>query len=84
MQPIHDLLNRIRWDSEYAAAEFEVAYLDKFEKNLVRVPFSELIFDPEDHFRFQIVNQDGEVHAIPYHRVKAVYRKGERIWYREH
>jgi uncharacterized protein (UPF0248 family) len=84
MQPIHELFNRIRWDREYGAADFELDYLDRLKNNLIRVAFSELVFDPDDHFRFSLIDQEGEVHAIPYHRVKAVYRNGERIWHREH
>lgn len=84
MQPVHELFNRIRWDRDYGAADFEVAYLDKLENELIRVAYRDLAFDANDHFRFQIVDLDGEVHAIPYHRVKAVYRNGELIWHREH
>lgn len=83
MQPIHDLVNRIRWDSEYGAAEFELAYLDKMKNSLVRVPFRELLFDPDDYFRFRLIDREGEVHDVPYHRVKSVYRNGELIWHRE-
>jgi uncharacterized protein (UPF0248 family) len=84
MKPIHELFSRIRWDEEFGAANFEVGYVDKLEQAVVRVSFRELIFDPDDHFRFQLVDQEGEVHAIPYHRVKELYRNGELIWHREH
>ncbi len=31
MTPIHELLNRIRWDPEFAQGEFQLGYYDKLE-----------------------------------------------------
>ena len=31
-----------------------------------------------------IVDRDGALRSIPYHRVKQVFRNGELIWQREH
>jgi len=31
MKPIHEILNRIRWDREYARADFKVGYYDRLE-----------------------------------------------------
>ena len=33
---------------------------------------------------FQVTGDEGEVHTVPLHRVKEVYRNGELIWHREH
>jgi uncharacterized protein (UPF0248 family) len=84
MQPIQELLSRIRWDKEFGNAEFSVGYYDRLEDRLIRVPFKELYFDPDDHFGFQVLDEEGVNHHIPYHRVKALYRNGERIWQRSH
>lgn len=83
MIPIHELLNRIRWDKEFSAADFVVGYYDRLSGKTLRVPFTELSFPAEDHFRFVLVDEEGAVHNIPYHRVREVYRNSELIWHRQ-
>ena len=82
MQPIQDLLNRIRWDQEFSRGRFEVSYYDRVEKRMIRVPFQELQFEKNDHFAFELLDAYGEVHSIPLHRVHQVYINGELIWER--
>ncbi len=82
MQPIHELLSRIRWDEAYAAAEFVIGYEDHLAAGIVRVPFSELWFPDDDPFRFAVLDEEGEEHHVPYHRVREVWRNGELIWAR--
>lgn len=84
MTPLHELLARIRWDQEFGAARFEIAYLDHAEKHLIRIGLNEVHPDPESHAMFCIVDRDGVLRSIPYHRVKQVFRNGELIWQREH
>lgn len=83
MKAIQDLLNRIRWDKEYAKADFKIGYYDRVEKKVIFVPFRELYFDDEDHFDFQVLDDEGETHSIPLHRVREVYKNGKRIWHRD-
>lgn len=82
MIPIQELLSRIRWDPEFGAAEFSLAYYDRVEDRLLRVAFRELIFPPDDHFGFALLDEEGVEHSIPYHRVREVWRNGELIWQR--
>ncbi len=84
MIPLHELLNRIRWDESFGAAAFELGYYDRVEGDILRVPFKDVRFEPGDHFAFQVADQEGEVHTVPLHRVKEVWRNGELIWHREH
>ena len=84
MIPIQEMLNRIRWDKEFGDAEFVVGYYDRIEATLILVPFVELYFDEEDHFSFQVLDEEGESHNIPLHRVKELYRNGFLIWQRSH
>jgi uncharacterized protein (UPF0248 family) len=83
MIPVHELLSRIRWDAEFAAADFVIGYYDRIGGEIRHVPFASLGFPPDDHFRFTLIDEEGAVHNIPYHRVREVFRNGERIWYRE-
>jgi uncharacterized protein (UPF0248 family) len=84
MMPIHELLNRIRWDREFGHAEFEVGYYDRIAEEIIRVPMREVSFEPDDHFAFDLTDTAGELHSIPLHRIKQVFRNGELIWHREH
>lgn len=82
MQPLHELLARIRWDPAFGRGDFELAYLDKVAGTLLRVPLRDIRFDQGDHFAFQLVDAEGAVQSIPFHRVRAVYRDGRPIWQR--
>jgi uncharacterized protein (UPF0248 family) len=82
MIPVHELLSRIRWDEAFGKADFVIGYHDRVSGKVEYVPFTQLAFPADDHFRFVLVDEEGAVHNIPYHRVREVLRNGERIWYR--
>ena len=84
MTPIHELLNRILWDQEFARGEFRIGYFDREEGQLVRVPLAQIHLTPGEHFFFQAADCDGCVHEIPFHRIKELYKDGKLIWHREH
>lgn len=84
MIPIQELLSRIRWDPDYGAARFEVAYLDHGEPHLVRVPVGQAELGEHPSQGLNVTGIDGIVHAIPLHRIKAVYRNGRLVWERTH
>jgi hypothetical protein len=39
-------------------------------------------FPTESPQAFQIIDLEGQVHRIPFHRVREVYRDSQRIWHR--
>ena len=80
MIPIHELLARIRWDPEFGQGRFELGYLDRVQRRILRVPLCELQFEPG---RFRFAGPDGSMHEVPFHRVREVYRDGALIWHRE-
>ena len=82
MLTVQELLSRIRWDKDYAKGAFSIAYYDRVANVVKTVPFRELCFDNDDHFAFGVVDEVGEIHWVPYHRVRALYRNGEVIWQR--
>lgn len=84
MKPVQDILNRIRWDESWAGYEFAIGYYDRVEQRVIVVSFKEIVFPKDDHFSFEVLDQEGDLHAVPYHRVKAIYRDGSLIWHREH
>lgn len=82
MQPIHELLNRIRWDTEFGKGEFELGFLDRRKDRIIRLPFRGIDFMPGDHFFFYYLDDEGEEHSVPFHRIRTVYKNGEMIWHR--
>ena len=59
MIPIHELLNRIRWDQVYGNADFVIGYYDRVADKVITVPLKELYFVKEDHFDFELLDEDG-------------------------
>lgn len=84
MMPIHELLNKIRWDPEFGQGEFEIGYYDRTENKIHVVSVGEIVLPCDGHGIFELMDGDGLVHSIPLHRIKAVYKNGELIWHREH
>jgi uncharacterized protein (UPF0248 family) len=82
MIPIHELLNRIRWDPEFAKGSFELGYYDRTENRIIIVSLQELTFPEESPSTFQLVDPEGQVHCVPFHRVREVYKNAQRIWHR--
>lgn len=82
MMPIHELLNRIRWDKDFSKGDFKIGYFDRIENKIILVALQEIHFDEEDHFSFQIMDEEGAIHTIPLHRIKEVYKDGHLIWNR--
>ena len=80
--PIHELLNRIRWDTEFARSDFELGYFDRVERRIVMVPFREIEFPRGAPQTFRLVDAEGRTHRVPFHRVREVYKDGQRIWHR--
>ncbi len=84
MIPLHELLSRIHWDAEFGRGEFRIGYLDHQHGGLVYLPLHEMRQDEGSHFSFEVTDEDGMVHSVPYHRVKEVWKDGALIWHREH
>jgi uncharacterized protein (UPF0248 family) len=82
MIPIHELLSRIRWDPAFGEASFALAYHDRALGRSLVVPMREVRIAEGRPRRFEFVDGEGEVHRVPLHRVRQVYRDGELIWQR--
>jgi len=82
MQPIHELLSRIRWDSEFARGQFQIGYRDRVADKIVLVPLHEVRFPEDASDLFELLDEEGESHRIPFHRVREGHKNGEVIWKR--
>lgn len=83
MKPIRELLNRIRWDAEFARGEFELGYFDRVENRIIHVPFHDITFPAEDPHIFQLLDIEGRSHRVPLHRVRELSKDGILIWHRD-
>ncbi len=83
MIPLHELLSRIQWDSEFGRGEFTLGYLDHVRGGLVYVPLNEVRQEAEGRFCLSLTDEEGVARSVPYHRVKEVWKNGELIWRRE-
>lgn len=82
MQPLEELLDRIKWDAEFGSGEFALGYYDRVSHTEQVVPFNTVTMDPERPGTFSIADEDGLVAHIPLHRVRTVYKNGVVIWQR--
>jgi uncharacterized protein (UPF0248 family) len=82
MQPIHELLSKIRWDPNFKG-EFEIAFDDHMQPELQRVPVNDTRFDATDRSTFRAFDEQGNLVSIPFHRIRKVYRDGQLIWSRD-
>jgi uncharacterized protein (UPF0248 family) len=82
MTPIHELLARIRHDREFGRGQFEIGYFDRQEGTIQRVALQEVNFPEGERRVFELADESGQMRRIPFHRVREVYRDGQRIWHR--
>jgi uncharacterized protein (UPF0248 family) len=54
--PIHERLNRIRWDAEFARGNFELGYFDRVEERIFVIPFAEVSFPRDDPQAFRLMD----------------------------
>lgn len=83
MIPIHKLLSRIRWDPRFRAGRFTLGYFDRIERRIVTVPFARIHFPADAPAMFDVWDDAGHLHRIPFHRVRRVFRDGRLIWQRK-
>ena len=65
-------------------ADFLIGYLDRIENRIILAGVREIRFPEDTPDSFEVLDAEGERHGVPFHRVKEVYRNGERIWQRTH
>ena len=82
MIPIHELLSRIRWDAEFARSSFVIGYWDRVAGRVLHVDLREIAWDADNPSFFDLIDEDGLAHSIPFHRVREVWRDGSLIWQR--
>jgi uncharacterized protein (UPF0248 family) len=82
MQPLEDLLHRIRWDAEFGKGAYALGYYDRIARQEEIVSFASVRLDPQRPGMFSVEDEDGVLRHIPFHRVRTVYKDGVVIWQR--
>ena len=83
MEPLHELLSRIRWDPGFGKGSFELGVYDRVQDEVQRVPLARVRFEPGNSFAFFLDDDDGQTRTVPLHRVREVYRDGMLVWKRK-
>ena len=82
MQPLEELLDRIKWDAEFGKGVFALGYYDRVAHTEQIARFESVTMDPQRPGTFLLQDEDGVIAQIPLHRVRTVYKDGIVIWQR--
>lgn len=82
MEPLRDLLNRIRWRPDLAAGVYELGIYDRMQDRILRTPLARVRFEPGNSYACFLEDEDGQTRTVPLHRVREVYRDGVLLWKR--
>ena len=79
MQPISDLLNKIKWDKREKPKEYSIFYFDRILKTLIEIPYTKI---KRVEGSFIVLNNEEESN-IPLHRIKRVTKNKDIVWERK-
>lgn len=82
MQPLEQLLDRIRWDPAFGKGTFAIGYHDRVLRREIVVPLASVRIGSDGPRSFTFEDDDGVTRTIPLHRVRVVYKDGAAIWRR--
>jgi len=77
MQPIKDLINKIKWDKRENPEDYTLIYIDLGGKK-------ELLYTDIKRLEgnFMIIERNNEEIEIPLHRIREVKKKEKVVWKR--
>ena len=79
MQPIHQLLNKIKWDKRENPDDYTLFYYDRILKELIRLPYNKI---KKVEGSFMILDNEEESN-VPLHRVRKVAKNNAVVWERK-
>jgi len=79
MQPIKNLLNKIKWDKRENPEHYSIHYFDRISRKLIKLDYID-IKRFEDNFI--IIERNIEEVNIPMHRIREVRKNNEIVWKR--
>ncbi|MBI2658221.1 DUF504 domain-containing protein [Candidatus Woesearchaeota archaeon] len=78
MLPIHQLLNKIKWDKRENPEEYSILYLDRILNKLIQIPYTSI---KKIEGSFMVLENVDETN-IPLHRIKKVMKNNVVVWER--
>ena len=79
MQPIKELLNKIKWDYRENPEAYSIFYFDRILKKLIMIPYTKI---NRLEGSFMVLGNEEESN-IPLHRIKKVKKGNIVIWERK-
>ena len=79
MQPIKDLLNKIKWDKRENPEQYTIFYFDRIEKTLIGIPYTKI---KRLEGSFMVLDNEEESN-IPLHRIRKVMKNNIVVWERK-
>ncbi len=79
MQPIKDLINKIKWDKRENPEQYSIFYFDRILKKLIKIPYTKI---KRIEGSFMVLNNEEESN-IPLHRIKKVTKDNIIVWERK-
>mgnify|MGYP001587290988 CR=1 FL=1 len=79
MQPIKDLLNKIKWDKRENPEQYSIFYLDRILNKLIQIPYTKI---KKLEGSFMVLSNEEESN-IPLHRIKKVMKNNIVVWERK-
>ncbi len=79
MQPIHELLNKIKWDKRENPEDYSIFYHDRILDRLIPIPYNKIKRVDEG---FMVIDNEEESY-IPLHRIKKVEKNSKVVWERK-
>jgi len=79
MLPIHQLLNKIKWDKRENPKQYTIFYHDRILNKLIQIPYTKI---KKLEGSFMVLYNEEETN-IPLHRIKKVMKNNAVVWERE-
>lgn len=79
MQPIQDLLNKIKWDKREAPEQYSIFYFDRILNKLIKIPYTKI---KKLEGSFMVLGNIDETN-IPLHRIRKVTKNNVVVWERK-
>jgi len=79
MQPIHKLLNKIKWDKRENPEQYSIFYFDRILKILIKIPYNKI---KRVEGSFMMIDNEDESN-VPLHRIKKVAKNDIVVWERK-
>jgi len=79
MQPIHELLNKIKWDQREDPERYFIFYFDRILNKLIKIPYKKI---KRIEGSFMVLDNEEESN-VPLHRIKKAMNNEIVVWERK-